>query len=292
MSVRFSTRGEWFVTEADSVLDILDLPKPGFTRHHTIERIWTHGGAPGKGFKKEWAGSASTVAGFRDHVLRGNPAAAERIRVLRDRLIANVPPPVEIRRRSRWRDDGDEIDRDRMMSGDLDRAWWGTERRARTGNPVLRVFVNVSFNCEVKPEVLFWNGAVAAAVADIAERAGWRVEIIGTAAAHNTEFCGKGNSRTSWVVKNAGDPMDLDAIGASLADAAAFRIVGFAGWLAAAAKFGKVLNGHLGFADMTPPEECTAEDVYIYGVTYEQAAIRALEAAIATLTARMGQNQE
>lgn len=92
---------------------------------------------------------------------------------LEDSVIAK---PKSRRRRTRFsQDDGDELDYDRLRSG---QDYWRTSRRQNvTGPGSITVLVNVSANAGTDHEDILWRGAAAIALTKMLEEAGYRVEL-------------------------------------------------------------------------------------------------------------------
>lgn len=287
MGVRINhdTQTGWVMVEGDGLLDVLELPRPSRNVSHVVARLWE---GHDDGTPSGWSGAASTLKEFAAYVAKGDPKAAERIRQLRDKMSLEVPPAKEIRRRSRWQDDGDEYDRDRAMNGDLERAWWGSAKMQRPSSPIVRVIVDICYGSGVHAETLFWSGAVAAAFADIAEEAGWRVEIVARAASSSTFKTGYSarGIEARWIVKDSSSPTDLNTVAASIANAAAFRIGGFALWCAAGGFYNATLTGSFGHCHNYRPDDMVEQDVFIPTIYSSGQAEAILRTAIAALNNR------
>jgi hypothetical protein len=104
----------------------------------------------------------------------------EGLQVLADMLAqlttADLPKPVCRKRKLRWRDDdGDELDNDRLRSGQ--QFWRSAYRQQVAGPQVVTILVDVAANCGVKYLDILWRGAAAVALTKILEDAGYRVEL-------------------------------------------------------------------------------------------------------------------
>lgn len=135
------------------------------------------------------------------------------------RLMPEMPQMTTVKRRLAWRDDGDDFDRDRFDAG-FDDCWRTRVKTQTAGNPVIRLTCAIGANANRSASELVWSGAVAAAVCDAAESAGWRVEIDAIAAASTYETCDKVEIVS---VKAAADPLDLSTTVLALACPAFFR---------------------------------------------------------------------
>jgi hypothetical protein len=97
-------------------------------------------------------------------------------RMLAEISDAVLPKPVSRKRKSQFReDDGDELDYDRLRTG---QAFWRTTRRTNTKGPAtITVLVDVCANARVNHTDILWRGAAAIALTKILEQAGYRVEL-------------------------------------------------------------------------------------------------------------------
>ena len=117
--------------------------------------------------------------------------------------------PKSVRRRPRWADDGDEIDNDRLRSGQ--EPWRVARRESADGPQTVVIFTNVSALGSVRHEDVLWRGAVATALADLLEEAGYRVELWGcryTSRAYQDHS----NLLQAYCLKRAEEPLDLAAV--------------------------------------------------------------------------------
>jgi len=97
-------------------------------------------------------------------------------RMLRDLDGIDLPRPTSRRRRIRFNEDnGDEVDYDRLRSG---QSYWRTTRRQNSRGPAtITVLVDVGANCMVRHSDILWRGAAAIALTKRLEEAGYRVEL-------------------------------------------------------------------------------------------------------------------
>lgn len=154
----------------------------------------------------------------------GWPEGAARIRESMGKVA--VPALTSVRRRQRWSDAGDELSRDRLMAGDLDRAWRTTARVNLTAPRIVRVVVDVAGNCNVSADELFWRGAAGASLSEALTAAGYSVEIVAASVGVGTSNQGE-NVFTATIVKQANSPLNLTAVAATTASAGFFRTVLF-----------------------------------------------------------------
>lgn len=161
---------------------------------------------------------------------------------------ADVPSPTNRkRRRIRSEDGGDDIDYDRLHGGESE-FWIDTIRKQVSGTQTLTIMVNVAGSRDVPFNDLFWRGAAAVALADKLENAGYRVEIIAASLLthlymkRKNSKRGEGYSFISTRLKEAQDPLDIDAL-AVATSGWFFRSVHFQGH----AVCGKPLIEHIGY---------------------------------------------
>ncbi len=253
----------------DSALDVVELTRPTNRENIRTKRLWdgvipspTHRDITGWG-PRYW-GKAASLAQFKDMLTETNPEGADLIRNLIAGLEHTAPPAVEIRRRSQWKDDGDEVDVQRMRNGELDRMWWGSTRSHRTVNPIVKIYVDNMASWIVDAKDLFWCGAAAAAAAELAERAGWRVELISIASSNHGDV----TACSTWTVKRSNEPLDLESIAASLCTSSALRTAHFAMQEMTLTPRSSVIGG----VTFQKPSFVTEEDVWMHGANSEHEA--------------------
>lgn len=146
---------------------------------------------------------------------------ARRLADAHRRTLPDVRPP-EIKRVRRFRDDGDEFDRDRFDAG-LEDCWQTRVRERVPGRGPITLTVQVGGACSVSARDLAWTGAAAMAVVDAAEAAGIRVEVKAISSSANT-FTGLSDDLHVVVdVKGASDPIDPASLAVAMACPAFFR---------------------------------------------------------------------
>jgi hypothetical protein len=118
-----------------------------------------------------WAEVAAAVNGVRAE------EAGEVERMAGELAALDLPRPTDRKRRTRWSEDGgDEIDHDRLRSGQLD--CWRQQRRESCQAPQHVVVVcQIGALQSVPARDLLWRGAAAIALADLLEQAGYRVTL-------------------------------------------------------------------------------------------------------------------
>lgn len=134
-------------------------------------------------------------------------------------MLPELPPLPAIKRAAVWTADGDEFDRDRFDAG-IDECWRTRRRVTRTAMPTLRLTAAIGGNCDKTPRELAWTGAVAAAVCDAAEDAGYRLDI---EAVHSSSGYTSADKVEIVGVKRASDPFCLHTAVMALSCPAFFR---------------------------------------------------------------------
>ncbi len=201
--------------------------------------------------------------------------------MLADLASVELPQPACRRRRGVWADDGDEFDHDRFRAG---RECWRTLRRQHvTGPQHITLVAQVGGMFGVPPEEFFWRGAVAVCLADLLEKAGYRVTMYAASKTSNSYTNGCGSFRFVQV-KGGGDPVNL----ASLVNA-------FSPWLYRTVFFqehytqaeAKPRNpGYGRTADLTDPdlEEIEPGAILIQGVSDRRRAVAKVREVIEALS--------
>ena len=136
----------------------------------------------------------------------------------------SIPEPKNVHRQQVWAEDGDDLDYDKLMSGELETMWRTTKRNGKATNPHATLVVNWGGLAGVSADELFWSGAVAIILADVLENAGYRIEIVGC----NVSTHGSGEVTASSVtVKELDEPLRSDVVAGALCEAGVFRTLGF-----------------------------------------------------------------
>jgi hypothetical protein len=140
---------------------------------------------------------------------------------LSDRLAAHMPPRDK---EDSWRYDvaGELPDIGRYLAGDP--AHMRRHGHPKGHRPIISIAVNIRLQASVKASAMANYGAALVAIIDRLEHTGRRVELIATFATEQ----GKARVSCGWLVKKAGDPLDLAAVAFSIAHPAASRRIGFA----------------------------------------------------------------
>ncbi len=175
----------------------------------------------GKWDDPTWYGGITTMAQAADLMNLGWSQGASRLQTMRDDL---SPPAAKSRRRViAWRDQGDELSIDRALQGNWDAAWRTSQRQWAPGSSVVDLHTMIGGHCNRPTEELFWTGASCVVVADLLESAGYSVRVVADFGVTTPRDYENRVFVTSTVVKEAGEPMRMDAMAALLCHGGIFR---------------------------------------------------------------------
>lgn len=134
---------------------------------------------------------------------------------------------VDTRRRSAWRDDGEELDLDRFWNGSYDDMWRTTVRDARGQTPVVTIIQSWGGHWKRKENEMFWSGAAALVAADALEEAGYAVELIlcnTTRHGYDDDVYGMA---AAVQIKRSDQPLNIQALAGMACDVGVYRTFGF-----------------------------------------------------------------
>ena len=204
------------------------------------------------------------------------PRCAARVRELAEGLALHDAPMG--RRLARRRDDGDELDAGAWVRRETD--GWSRMERTRRVPRVIRVAVNVASHCGMTPDMLFWRGAAACALADALESRGDRAEVVAYTAGTG-RFARNGGAMeiVEVMVKRAESPMDADGMALVLGEIGFYRTAFFAALIAGAGA--REVHRSLGSSQTMPPEYRAGYDIVIDNDITSETAARGLIARYA-----------
>lgn len=155
----------------------------------------------------------------------GWPEGAERVR----RMMAEMdaPPPVSLRRKVQRADQGDALDIHAVYRGGLDRAWERRRREHSRARMSVRLVAQIGGSKHTSAESLFWRGAAVTKLAEMLEESGYRVEVVGFEWHDSDEGEHQFYTRNTFVVKDAGAPLDVEQVAGVLCNAGFPRTYGF-----------------------------------------------------------------
>lgn len=173
-----------------------------------------------------WYGARSAQQSM-DHACKGWPEGAERVRKLMQQV--DAPPPVSLRRKVQRADQGDELDIHEVYRGGLDRAWSRKRRQHSRARMSVRIVAQIGGSKLDSADYLFWRGAAVSKLAEALEESGYRVEILGAYSEEQEIFEEQYATFTdsTFMVKDAGAPIDLEAVAGVVCNAGFQRTYGF-----------------------------------------------------------------
>lgn len=215
------------------------------------------------GQRNRWAGGCSNIHQWKRFVDKGWPEGRRKVFERMPKI--ESPTAQNVRRRTVWSDQGDEVEMERVYMGRLDTAWREAKRTWCMGPQQVRIWVNVTRHAGVPADAFFWAGAATIIASDALEEAGHSVEIV-------TFAYGKPTGQQKHMVvtlcaKALDEPLNLDRIAAMLCNAATMR-VGMHGAIAANLGDGAGSGGYCVRTDFPFVPE---EDILIDAVTKAQA---------------------
>lgn len=207
---------------AEDYFEFLD-GKPVHSDNEYATNHWRNMGGDQNG----WMGLSGTAK-------RGEKATAATMRLAREgwpegaaRVLSTaeqieVPTILSIRRRGTWCDQGDEIEMQRVWSGDLDRAWRMTKKRATRAPTRVRIVLDSLAFAGEDAATMAMRGAAAVLLCDAMTAAGYSVEMRSAwqGAAVDRQFF------LSVIVKSFDMPVDIGSLAATVALPSFFRALG------------------------------------------------------------------
>jgi len=205
----------------------------------------------GEGGASYWRGyEANSWMGLEERDLkRGERAVAATMRLCREgwprgsELVAkngedlDVPTILSIKRKGLWTDQGDDIEMQRVWSGDLDTAWRATKRQASRGPTKVRIVLDSLSSGGVDSETMAMRGAAAIRLCDALSSNGYSVEMRSAWQGFRGE-----QFFLSVTVKSFDMPVDIGSLAATVGLPAFFRALGHL-WGPMATKRAARVNG-------------------------------------------------
>lgn len=149
----------------------------------------------------------------------GWPRGADMVMTHGERL--DVPTILSIKRRGVWCDQGDEVEMQRIWSGDLDTAWRTTKKRPTRSPTRVRIVLDSLASCAVSSETMAMRGAAAIRLCDALTTAGYSVEM-------RSAWQGDAKDQffLSVTVKSFDMPVDIGSLAATVGLPSFFRALG------------------------------------------------------------------
>lgn len=135
----------------------------------------------------------------------------------------SLPAPRMIRRAQRWMEQGDDVDMQRIWSGNLEQAWRGTHRDFRSGPQRVRLLIDAIETGGEDADTMRWKGVAALKLADALTEAGYSVQIESVIHCPDSSEGGKHKFTCRVIVKDYTSPVDLLTLAATTAMPAFFR---------------------------------------------------------------------
>jgi hypothetical protein len=235
-------------------------------------------------YRDPWLGGVSYEE-MQEMLVHGWPEGAQRALALAESFRDALPEPTQIKRRKVWSDQGDDLDRDRLMLGHVDQAWRRTTRTEQVATKVVRVAMPWAHGSKKKAHELFWSGAAAMALTDLLETAGYSVELLAVNAV--TDRANVWMQSVVVTVKEAGDPLRPDAVAALFCHAAPYRYYGITAIGGAPTRvgnrWGHIYAASVACAKLDEAGALDKADIILPHVYREYEAIAAISSAVATL---------
>ena len=135
-------------------------------------------------------------------------------RMVRELDSVDLPKPKSRKRRPRFNEDsGDEVDYDRLRSGQA--FWRQCKRESMTGPQTVTIVIDLNAQAKIPHENIMWRGAAAIAMTKILEEADFRVELWIIHCADKCHSNGQGHCN-AVCLKRAGDPLDIATFSAAV----------------------------------------------------------------------------
>lgn len=190
----------------------------------------------------DWSGNIRSWEDASRVLREGWPEQAERAKKLAEGMLPLLPPPESLRRKTRWADDGDELDRDRLYASGIETAFRTTRQHLQRSPRTVRIIGSWSIAGSHTAEEIAWNGAAITALVDLLENADFRVELSLGLPANE----GRSISLPVVRIKAPMEPMNINTVAAVAGHAGIFRSFGFAAIISSPykvdASFGRPMN--------------------------------------------------
>lgn len=174
--------------------------------------------------RAEWYGGVTSWEDAKRLLQDGWSEGAERARKLADGMLPLLPPPESLRRRTRWAEDGGELDRDRLYSSGIETAFRTTKQHLQRAPRTVRVIGSWSISGSHSAQQIAWNGAAITALVDLLEGADYRVELSLGLPANQWDSV----SLPVIRIKVPQEPLNINTVAAVAGHAGIFRTYGFA----------------------------------------------------------------
>lgn len=240
---------------------------------------------------RSWLGGLNGLEDAKALVTNGWQEGAERALELKREIEDLSPRPVSVRRRLRWRAEGDELSHERLYAGQLDQMWRVGARESQRSPRILSILGHFGGTADRTDEEMFWSGAAMLAMSDVLENAGYSTELKAVNYSRNFEMAAGAGLVTIVRLKEAGEPLRADVVAVCASHSGFFRTFGLL--MKERAPF-SVAGGHGQTADFAPivPDLVDAgamdrADVVIGQVSNRAEAVAELRRAVERINAGM-----
>jgi hypothetical protein len=189
--------------------------------------------------QQSWYGNPpkNTVGSFLAFVNKGWPEGVSRMKESLKEL--NIDGVTSVKRKARWQSEGDDLNMEKVWSGELDTAWRGMHRARRPAHGrIITIWCATNARGDLTQAQLFWRGATACILAEALEKAGYSVEIVGFSIAAGVWTSGVTHSEDGLLhfhtvtLKRHDEDLDMSRMAALTAHIATHRTITFASRLA------------------------------------------------------------
>lgn len=141
--------------------------------------------------------------------------------------LAQLAPHATSRKRRRmFTDEGDTLRIDHALAGNWERAYESRQKRQTNTPTVLSIGCAFGSNADMTQGKMFWAGVQMAAITELLESSGWRIEL---RALKVNDFYGQNIHVQDWTVKQADQPLRWDTTLALFGHVGVYRGLGWAG---------------------------------------------------------------
>lgn len=217
---------------AGGTTDLLDLMDPDHTPEHNRKRLQSMrdqlSNSSGWERQEKFGGLKTPAQAAAIFAAEGWQDGAERAqREIPTLGLSDLAPEAVARKRRRvYADQGDTVRIDAALAGNWERAFESRSKQTSRAPITLSVGCGFGASGNIDHDELFWSGVQMAALCDILEGAGWRIELRAIKA---NDFGSGAVHVQDWTVKQADQPLRLDTTLALFGHAGVYRTLGWSG---------------------------------------------------------------
>lgn len=209
-------------------LDAANMPKARIEENQEHADYWNQNrhGSVWMGLPN---GTLSSTAGVTELIRSGWQDGLQRVNDSLGSIAPDIAQPLDLRRKTVWGEQGDELDIHRVYCGQLASAWRKQARPARRSVRHISLGVDCLILGNISAEVLFWRGAAVIRLCDLLTEFGYIVSVVSGFRGRTVQ--GHENLDCVVTVKQPDQPVSLSDLAACTALPAFFRSVGHR-WIA------------------------------------------------------------